>query len=85
MILDLIVKAAVSLFKALLALFPAYSLPDQVKGLGDTIGSAVAGLNGVVPVVTIGACLAVVLAARVFLFLVGLLVWVYNLIPFKAT
>lgn len=83
MILDLLVSGALTLLTGLLGLFPAYDLPGSMTSLGSELGAAVAGLNGVVPVVTIGVCLGIVLAARLFIAGVALVQWVYGLIPFN--
>lgn len=81
----MIVKATLGLVRGLLGLFPAYALPSSMDNLGSSIGNSVSGANSVFPVVTLGVCLGVVVGLRLFLALVDLAVWVYGLIPFKAT
>lgn len=85
MIIDAIVQVLTGLVTGVLGLMPAYQLPDQINDLGETLGGAVAGINGVFPVVTLGKALAAVIAVQLLLAVCSLVLWVYKLIPFKAT
>lgn len=85
MIIDAIVSVVVGIFTGVLGLLPSYELPDSITNLGSSVGEAVGTLNGVFPVGTLGVCIGLMIAARLFLFAFGLAVWVYEHIPFKAT
>lgn len=84
MIFDAIVAILLGLLEGVLALIPAYDLPE----LGDLtggLGSALAAANGVFPVTTIGTCLMVLLGLRVLIGGWWLITFVYDRIPFKMT
>lgn len=85
MIFDLIFSFLASVLTAFLTLIPAYDLPPEVRNLGADIGGAVAGANAFFPVVHVGICIGLVIAARIFLALWDLLVFIYDRVPFKAT
>lgn len=85
MITDAIVETLMGVLTGVLGLMPAYSLPAQIDDLGATLGGPVAGINGVFPIVTLGSGLAALIAVRLFLYLVAVVQWVYELVPFKAT
>lgn len=85
MILDAIMGLLVALLTGVVGLLPAWSPPSSITSLGDSIGSAVGSVNGVFPVGTLGACLAIMVGSRLFVFAWGFIVWVYRLIPFKLT
>lgn len=69
----------------LLGMVPAFALPESVTSAGASVGGTLGSVNGIFPVVTLGACLAAVLALWVFVNAWGLIVMVYDRIPFKAT
>ena len=83
MLMDLIMAALVGLFEGIIGLFPAYTLPGSMQSFGSELGSAVAGLNGVFPVVPLGICLGLVLVAELFIGAWALVAYVYDKIPFK--
>jgi len=85
MVLDAIIKVVITLLTGILGLVPSFSFSDTMWSAGQNIGGALATINGVVPVGTIGECLAVILGVRGFLFVWGLIVFVYDRIPFKAS
>lgn len=85
MIFDAIIGALISLAAGVLGLFPAYELPASVTDLADTLGSWTATANRFFPMDTLSVAIAAVLGARVFVFLVRVVVWVWDLVPFKAT
>lgn len=85
MILDAILAILFGLVEGVLSLFPAYTLPSSVPASFSSLGATASGLNGIFPVGTLGVCIGIVIAFRVVIALVQLLVWVWDLIPFKAT
>jgi len=85
MILDALIGLVVGLFTGILGLIPAYSPDARLSSFGTSLGSSVAGLDGVFPVVALGACIGIVLAVRLFIAAWDLLVFLYHAIPFKAT
>lgn len=85
MIVDFLMKGVIGLLTGVLDLVPSYSLPDSVTGAGATIGGGIGQIDGIIPVVTIGLCLAVILAFRLFLFAWSIIVFVYDRFPLKAT
>jgi len=85
MILDAIIGLVVTLLTGLLGMIPAYSLPDSILSAGATIGETVGTINGVVPIVTMGACLAALIGVRMFIWIWQLVVFIYDKIPAKAT
>lgn len=82
MIFDRIMQALLGFVEGILALVPSYELPSSVLELGDSIGQAVASVNGVFPVVTLGACIGVLLVALLFKAGWQLIAYVYEKIPF---
>lgn len=85
MIINIIVGVLFAVLTAVFGLVPAYTLPAGVTGAGATLGAPLAALNGVFPVTTLAECVAVVLAARAFLFAWRVIVFIYDRLPFKAT
>lgn len=85
MIVDAIIGVALAVLGGFVALFPSYTLPGSMTGVGSNLGSAVATINGVFPVVTLGICIAAVLGLAVFLAAFNAVVWVYQLVPLKFT
>jgi hypothetical protein len=84
LIIDAIVIALKTVLNGFLALIPEYELP-AMGDFGSTLGASVGAINGYFPVVTLGVCLLTILGVRVFIGLFNVLVFVYGLIPFKAT
>lgn len=84
MLIDLLVGIVQGILNGVLALIPSYSLPE-LTGFGGQLGSGVATMNGYFPMVTLGACLLVIIGARVAIAAFDLAVFLYGLIPFKAT
>ena len=85
MILDLLVKAVVTIFTGLLGLVPAYSPDSTFSTAGASLGATVSAANGVFPVVTLGACIGALVLARLFLVGWELVVFIYDRIPGKFT
>lgn len=85
MIVDVLIGLMVSMFTGVIGLLPAWAPPDSITNFGESVGSAVAGVNGVFPVVTLGICIAMMIGVRLFVLAWGLLIWVYKLVPFKFT
>lgn len=85
MILDAILTILFALVEGFLGLFPAYDLPSSVPQSFSVIGQTAGQLNGIFPVGSLGACIAVAVGFRLVIALVQLLLWVWELIPFKAT
>lgn len=85
MIIDAIVKVVTALLTGILGLVPAYTLNGSFTSAGAGLGSALGAINGVFPVGTLGACLGVVLSARLFMLAWNLIVFIYDKFPAKAT
>ena len=85
MILDWIMGALIGLWTGFFALFPSYELPDSVSSVGSSLGASVSTVNGIFPIVTLGACLLVMIGARLFVALWAGISWVYGKIPLKFT
>lgn len=83
MLVDFLIGLVVGIFTGILGLMPAYQLPASITDLGGTIGSSVAAINGVFPVVTLGACLVLMIGARLFIAAWSAIAWAYDKIPFK--
>lgn len=84
MILDLLFALALLIVGGILAIIPAFSMPE-LGDSGAAMGSAVAAANGLFPVVTLGLCIGAVLLTWVFTSIWAYAVYVYRLIPFKLT
>lgn len=85
MILDLIVKVLLSVFSGFISLFPAWQLPDSMTGFASSLGASVSTINGIFPVVTLGVCLAALVSTWLFVGAFQAVVFVYRLVPFKAS
>ncbi|MCW2787148.1 MAG: hypothetical protein JWP74_3665 [Marmoricola sp.] len=85
MITSIIISIGLTVVGGLLGLFPAYTLPSSMTSLGSDVGSAVGAANGIFPIVTLGVCLVAVAGVWLFMAAFDLAVWVYELIPMKAT
>jgi hypothetical protein len=83
-IIDLIVAGLKALVDVIMALIPSYTLPVFADVAGP-IGSGMAKLGAVFPVDVLGWCLAAVLVVRLFVWGFDLVVFVWSIIPFKAT
>lgn len=80
MIIDMLVTVAVALVTGLLGLIPEWNPMQSGFGLG--LGSAVAGANSLFPAVALGQCILAVLGARMFIFTVQLVAWIWAQVPF---
>lgn len=80
MIVDLFAKFLVGIFTGVLGLIPSYS--PNFSGLGGSLGNALAGANSFFPMVALGVCIVAVIGLRLFLFLVTLVTWVWDKVPF---
>lgn len=85
MVTQLLFTLFLGLLSGLISLFPAWSLPGSMSGWGAQVGGALSSVAGIFPVVTLGLCLAAVLASWLFIIGFQALVFVYKLIPLKAT
>lgn len=85
MIVDLFVAILLGLLGGFISLFPEWTLPPAISSFGTSIGSSLSTINGIFPVVTLGVCLGVILLSWLFILGFQALVFVYRLIPFKAT
>lgn len=85
MIFDAIVGVLSAVLEGVFALLPTMSLPAGLVESSGGVGAVAAGLNGIVPVQTLGGCLVAVLAVRLFIALWAVVVWIYDRFPFKAT
>ena len=84
MIIDLIVQIVLGLLTGVLALIPAYSMPD-LSGFGGTLGTNIGALNSYFPVITLGVCLLAIVGARLMVFGFDMAIKIYELIPLKFT
>ncbi len=84
-LLDLIFTALFGLLGGLVALIPEWEVPASITGAAADLGATLGGLNGVVPIATLGAALVAVIGFRVFILAFDLVVWVYGKIPAKFT
>lgn len=84
MIVSLLWGLAATILDGVFGLAPTFTL-DKLGGVGDSIGSAVATVNGIFPIVWLGGCIAAAVATWAFVALWELAVYVYKLVPFKAT
>lgn len=69
----------------LLALFPTWSLPAGIDVSATSMGLIVGRISGYFPIVTLALCCLAVLGYHVFSTALRVVIFVYNLIPFKAT
>ena len=84
MILDFIVGVLFTFVEGVLGLLPTYTPPDFAS-LGGSLGQALASANQLFPIATVGACIGLIVALQLFVFAWHAVVFVYELIPFKAT
>ena len=85
MIVDALIGLLLTVISGVFSLVPAYSLPGSMSDFGASVGSWVSTANGFFPVVALGACLAILLVAQVFVLAYRVLVFVYDVIPLKFT
>lgn len=85
MIVDLIVTTLLAVLEGFISLFPAWELPASLTTFGTSIGASLGTINGIFPVVTLGVCLAAILLCWLFIIGFQALVFIYRLVPFKAT
>lgn len=85
MIFDALAGFLLVVVSGVLGLFPAYTLPGSLSDFSASVGGWVTTANGFFPVTTLGVCIGLVLAARLFVLAVRLVVFVYDLIPLKFT
>lgn len=67
-----------------LGLLPTYD-PPSFEPLGTELGAGLASANALFPVTVLGGCLAAVIGLRLFLLVWDFIIWLYRLIPLKAT
>lgn len=85
MILNIIIALGLTMVGGFIGLFPSYTLPDTVTGVGNQVGEALASANGIFPVVVLGSCIVAMLGLVLFLAAWDAVVFIYDRIPFKAT
>ncbi len=85
MIVAWLYNALKALLVGLLGLFPAWSFPVDLSGAGDALGSWLGFAGAYVPITPIGLALLAVVGTQLFVWAVRAAVFVYELIPFKAT
>lgn len=85
MIVQLVLDIVLGALTGILGLVPTFTVPASVTNFGTSMGSAVAGANGVFPVVTLGVVIGALLALRLAMFVWHGIVFVYKLIPLKGT
>lgn len=85
MIIDAIVNILFAVLQGVLGLLPVLDLPAGLTVSASGLGDGLATANTFFPVTTLGTCLGIVLAVRLFLFAWDFLVWLYDKVPFKAT
>lgn len=86
MVTDALLTFALSLVRAIAGLLPEWQ-PDAepFTTTSTSLGSMAAVGNGYFPVTLLGICLAVVIGLKVALLAWRAVVFVYELIPFKAS
>lgn len=86
MILDAIIGFFLAAFRAVVGLLPTWS-PDTsaFSTMSTSIGSAASSANGYFPVSVLGWCLVLILGVKVALLAWRVVLFVYELIPFKMT
>jgi hypothetical protein len=85
MVTDAVVSVLMGFLTGVLSLLPSWELPASFAAFGPELGAKIDAFNGVLPVVTLGQCLAAMVGFRLFVLAWGLVVWLYDKIPFKAT
>lgn len=85
MIIDAIVGILFGIIKGLLGLLPVLDLPAGLVVSASGLGDGLATANTFFPVTTLGTCIGIVLAVRLFVFGWDFLVWLYEKLPFKMT
>lgn len=84
MIIDKLVQFLFAFLNGVMNLLPAFTLPDFGNS-GAVLGSALNGVNAVFPIVTLGIALGALMVIRLYIFAYGVVIYVYKLLPFKAT
>jgi len=89
-IIDWAMAAVSGVLGGLLSLVPTWTGgnvldPAQYAAAGVKIGSAVGLVNHYFPVAILGACLVLVLAVKTFGSVWDVIVWLYRMLPFKAS
>lgn len=82
MIVDLVVKVVLGIFKAILGLLPEYVVEF---GSASHIGVYYVQVNEILPLTEILAGIGLLLSARAFVSLWHVGQWVYDKFPLKAT
>lgn len=85
MIFDAIVLVLKTVFEGVLGLLPTMSLPAGLTDSMAGIGTRAAALDGIVPVYVLGVCIAAVIGVKLALLAWGVIVFIYDRFPFKAT
>jgi hypothetical protein len=85
-ITELVLAVGVGFVRTLFGLLPVWTMPTLPNGsLASTLGSTIGYANGWAPVVTLFGCVGIVLAYWLAVTLWGVLVFIYDRLPFKAT
>lgn len=85
MILDAIIGLIVGVLEGLLGLLPAFDISSTFASAGATLGNAAGQLNAILPVSTMGVCIAALLALQLALFVWDVVVFIYDRFPGKFT
>jgi hypothetical protein len=85
-----IIEAIVSFFgqsiRAVVGLIPSWSPPTEaLASTSSSFGSMAAKGNGYFPVAILGVCLVLIFGLKLALLLWRLVIFVYGILPFKAT
>lgn len=84
MIIDAIVGILMMILEGFLALLPTFDF-SGISDFGVPLGDSLAAAGKVFPVAVLGGCMLAVIAVWVFIHAWRLVVYIYSLIPFKAT
>lgn len=86
MIVEWVVSLVLGIVQGLLSLLPTWEVDTSAfDEMGTDLASLVLKVDAYVPVVTLLACFAIRMGVWVFMSFWRALVFVYDLIPFKAT
>lgn len=84
MIIDKLVQFLTAFLNGVMNLLPTWELPALLSS-GNSLGSVMGGINAVFPITTLAACVGILVALQLWIFAYGAVIYVYRLIPFKAS
>ena len=86
MVVDAIVNIVLGLLNSLIGLIPAWEVPAALtESFGPNFAGMVAWANGYFPMFDLAICLGIIIGVQGVLFVVRLVVFIYDRIPLKAT